>query len=678
MRWLSALFNQMRDYMNGKRDEFILALIVFLGLCVYAQSFAADFILDDYPAILDNPFIKHLNFVQLWQYDPSRFLTNVTFSINYFIGGFHVFGWHLVNFVLHGLSSGLVYKITLRIFQAPRLSHHIPRQTQINLAFVTALIFLLHPIQTQAVIYIVQRAMLLSTFFYLTAFYFYIQARLTQNFKFYFYAVMAGYLAMLSKPLAMTLPLVVVVYELCFWGMDKAIDRKRRLVYFLLSLMIWITPVVLLGIPKLTVLAAQGYQAAPPVSQWMTRLSLIPEYLRLVFFPIGQNLDYDYPVITQSWQTALRLTAITIFLIGTVVRALWRREKIIAFGIVWFFVTLSLVIIFPLQDFIFEHWLYLSAYGFALCFTMTIYRLIPSEKFIFIIFCSLLGAYSFGTYQRVLIWSDPIRLMQDTVVKSPRKARVYNNLGWEFLKRGKREAAKIEFQKALTLDADYFIAKNNLAFLFYEENNLPGAQRLLESLVMEYPFYADAQINLGYVYQRLGKSSEAFVYFQKALQNNPHSSAAYIALGNIYQEHADLVNAKAVFQRAAWLKPENAMIYYNLGNLYLKEGNFYEALLHYDRAVRIQPHLAQAHINAGGIYFYLGDYKSALDYFQKAVHYNPNLPQGYFNLANTLYALGNVEQSKEAVKKAAVLYEQQGQTAIAERIQAKLKVFEPY
>lgn len=667
----------MRDYVNSKRDEFIFALIIFLGLVVYSQSFTASFILDDYPAIVDNPFIKHLDFLQIWQYDPSRFLTNVTFSINYFVGRFNVFGWHVVNFAIHGLSSGLVYQLTLRIFETPRLNKSIPVQDRRNLAFVTALIFLLHPIQTQTVIYTVQRATLLSTFFYLAALFFYIRARSTQNFKFYLYAIMAGYLAILSKPLAVTLPVIIAVYEVLFFGIDKNIDRKRCLSYFLLSLMILIVPLLLLGMSKLIFLASQGYEAASAASQWLTRLSLIPVYLRLLFLPVRQNLDYDYPVLAHAWDAPVLMALGVIFLIWTVSARLFDDEKIAVFGIIWFFVTLSPVIIFPLKDFIFEHWLYLSVYGFALFFVTAVHRWISSPRIVLIIFCGFLGIYSFLTYQRSLVWKDPVRLMSDVVQKSPYKARARNNLGWEFFKQGNRKAAKMEFQKALVLDPNYAIAKSNLAFLYYEENKLKEAQYLLEPLVREYPFYVDAQINLGYVYQRLGKSGEAFDCYQKALQSNPHSAAAYIAVGNMYQDAGDLVNAKIALQRAAWLKPENAMIYYNLGNVYLKENNFYEALLQYDHAVKSEPNLAEAYINAGNIYFYFGDYKSASDYFQKAVRYAPALPQGHYNLANALYALGNVGESKVAVQKAAALYEQQGQTAMAERIKAKLKALEP-
>ena len=251
------MVNHIVSFVRGKREQLVFALIIFFGLAAYGSSFTVDFILDDYPSIVDNPFIKHLNIFVLWQHDPSRFLTQVTFAVNYWMGGLNVAGWHAVNFALHCASAFLVYLLTLQIFQTPK-GRYVPERDQPKLAVATTLIFLLHPIQTQAVIYIVQRAVLLAAFFYFAALYFYVRARLTGVAQFYIYSLIAAYLAMLSKPLAATLPVMIAVYDIFFFGIDKVIDQRRCWVYFFLSLTILIIPLGLLGLPQLTFLAVTG------------------------------------------------------------------------------------------------------------------------------------------------------------------------------------------------------------------------------------------------------------------------------------------------------------------------------------------------------------------------------------------------------------------------------------
>ncbi len=671
---MSKIIEDIKQFSQDKRDSIFFALILFLGLLVYSPSLFADFVFDDYSAIVENPFIRIFNLRDLWRYDPSRFLTNLTFGINYLLGGVNVVGWHLVNIILHAVAAFLTYRLMKLTFETPLMKKSVLQPQAEKMAVTGALLFLLHPIQTQAVIYIVQRSTLLATVFYLAALIYYLWARLEGKGSFYIKAVGWGYLAMLSKPLSLTLPLIIVVYEFCFFEIEKKLDIRRAVAFSFLSLILIIIPFGLLGFSNLNQLVLEGHQHISWIVRLTTQPNVLLTYIRLLFFPVHLNLDYDYPAV-YSLLNFHSLAALLMIggILGIAVHA-FKKERLVTFGILWFFLTLLPVIIFPLEDIIFEHWLYLPSYGFVLVVVTSVFQLNFRRKMRNAIIAGILGGLTLLTCQRIFVWKDPIVLMQDGVKKSPRKPRAHNNLGFAYLRKGQYEKAEASFKKAIDLNPEYIVAQNNLASVYYEQNRLPEAKDIFERLVKFYPEYLDPYLNLAFIYQYLGEEEKSYRYFAFILERQPFNSAAHIGLGNIYQKNRRFLKAKAEFQRAIWLKPDNASAYYNLGNVYLEEGNFYEALLHYDRAVKVNPQLADAYINSGNIYYYFQDYKPAIEQYQKAIQYRPQLPEAHFNLANALHATGAIEDSRQAAQKAAALYRERGQIETAERIEKKLQL----
>lgn len=657
---------------KDKREALVLTLFIFLAFLAYHKSFSARFIYDDYKSIVDNPFIRHLDPASLWSYDPSRFLTNFIFALNYAFGGLHPTGWHVVNLLLHIGCAFLLYRFVLLLLQMPNLKKEIVERDRFLFALSIGLIFLLHPIQTQAVIYVVQRATLLCTLFIVSSLFLYLRARLTESYHLYLWAIVLAYLGMVTKPLTMILPLLITVVEICGFGIDKKINPRYLFIYLLLCVPLLVIPFVLLGLKTMMSLAQVGYQVASWSQHLLTQMNVLLMYWRLLLIPVYQNLDYDFPIAQSLFEfpTILSFLVIVCFLILTL--RLFSQYRLLGLGVMWFFIALGQVIIFPLGDIIFEHWLYLPMFGFALGFSAVVYKILRSNEKFAMTMAVIVFIMLILTYQRATVWGDEIALLKDAVLKSPRKARVHNNLGVAYFNRGELEEAGKSFRTAVDLNPDYSIAYNNLALVYLEQRRFADVKQILERLIRLYPVYPDPYVNLANMYQKLGDDDNALKYFDLGWQRDPYNAAIYTGLGNIYQNKKSFVRAREAYQRAIWLKPESPLAFYNLGNVYFKEGNFFEALQYYEKALKIQPHLLEAYVNAGNIYFYFGDFKAAIEEYRKAVTQNTNLPEAYYNLANALYETGAVQESKEHIRKAIVLYEQQGEQGQADRLKQKL------
>ncbi len=670
-------FNSMRSFLSWsdhKRGAPVFALIAVVGLIIYGRSLWSDFVFDDYTTIVNNPFIKRPDLLALWRYDPSRFLTNLTFTFNYSFFGLDCFSWHAVNLLLHIGTSFLLYGFLRQCLRLPKLANAISQERGSFFALAAALIFLVHPVQSEAVIYTVHRSTLLCTFFILAGLSLYGRGRLENSAHFLKAAVVVSFLGMMTKPLFMVFPLLVVLLEVYGFGIDRRLDLRRAAYFFLICLPLLVIPLGLLGLSKLSLLAYSGYQSASWAERLITQFNVIVTYIRLLFIPFGQNLDYDYPLARTLFSFP---TLLSFFLVaGLIVFALFSKRPWMSLSILWFFVSLLPVVIFPLNDLIFEHWLYLPMAGFAFLAGYFLNRFFSRGKAL-AVFTALAAVFAILTFQRGTLWADKTALLEDTLAKSPGKARVHNNVGLVYLGQGRKEEAQKAFEQAIALDPEYFAAYNNLGLVYLDTDRIRESRDILEKTVALYPDYADAHINLGQVYERLNEERKALEHLDRGLERNPFHPSIYVTMGNIYQKKREFVRAREAYQKAIWLKPEDALAFYNLGNVYFKEGNFFEALQAYDKARALQPGLEEAYVNSGNIYFYFGDYPAAIEEYRKAVAKGTELPEAYFNLANALHATGAVEESKAHIQKAIALYEQQGKAQQAAQIRKKLEELGP-
>ncbi|MFA5059166.1 MAG: tetratricopeptide repeat protein [Candidatus Omnitrophota bacterium] len=663
------------EYFSGaRRFRTAFWIIVVSAFAAYSRSFWGDFQFDDHAVIVDNPLIKNLDLPALWEYDRSRFLTNLTFLATYLAFKLNVFGWHLVNLLIHIMTSFFVFLFSFQIFQMPRIKNAWDEDSSFLISLFTALIFLLHPIQTQAVTYIVQRSTVLAGFFYVATLYFFFKGKIERNFKLYLWAIVFCFLGMLSKPIIATLPLVVILVQLCFFKDDEPDTGWRERVTFLCFVLPMLAiPLFLFGMGKLTTLVTQSYLNIPQPSYLFTQFNVMMKYLQLLFVPIGQNLDYDFRIVHNIFEFPTYLSLAGIFLLIFIATTSFNKRPLVSFGIFIFFIALLPdSSIFPLADVINEHRVYLSCFGFAILLCTILHKFFKDKKAYIGVMVAVVAVFSVLTYVRNDLWSNGLRFMQDVVAKSPQKSRPHNNLGYFYFSKGKFQEAQAEYLKALSLDPDYFTARYNLAMVYLETGNIREAEKLLLNLAGQYPDHSSVCLGLGLVAQKKGDFDAAMDSFNRAISLDKFNASAYAGLGNLYSDAKRTGEAKSALQESLRLDPQNPFAHYNLGNIYFTESNFYEALMSYQQAIQLKPDLADALNNLGNVFFYFGDFQKSIENYEKAISHDPSLAQAYFNLANALYESGRLEESRESARQAVKLYRAQGQTKKAEAIEEKL------
>ncbi|TAL27407.1 MAG: hypothetical protein EPN94_01580 [Nitrospirae bacterium] len=377
-----------------------IIVIAFFTFLAYSNSFDSAFHFDDYSSIITHPYIKSINNIPYFFYyngSPliSRPVTMATFAVNFAIGGLDPFSYHVMNFFIHLANAILVY--ILLIFTLRNRS-----AKWMNISLLAALMFAVHPIQTQAVVYIVQRAEILSAFFYLLALVLFVKASLnkveakvkiksssTSTLTFYSLSILSSVLAMGSKEIAGTLPVVILLYDFFFLsgGDIKALSRRWpvHLLFFLTLLPL----MYFMGVSLITSFISTDAVQLPPTSiidpetssisrqeYFLTQFRVIWTYIKLLILPINQNLDYNYGLsrgLLAPLTTLFGVIGITA-LFGLAV-FLFKRQKVISFFILWFFLILaptSSVAVLP--DVIFEHRMYLPSLGYFVIFAFGAFR----------------------------------------------------------------------------------------------------------------------------------------------------------------------------------------------------------------------------------------------------------------------------------------------------------------
>ena len=384
---------------------FSILSIIILGIIIYSNTFDASWHFDDHTAIVENYGIRNLKGTIFS--GGSRWIGFISFALNYHFGKLDVFGYHLVNICIHLISAILVYFLVLLSFKTPCLKDNKISHYAASISLASGLIFVAHPIQTQAVTYIVQRFTSLATLFYLLSLVLFIKARLQNqeggsffspsHLACYLGSLLAAYLAMKTKEITITLPAIILLYEFSFFSPSlRALARKLPylipllLTFFIIPFsrygigLLGISGGTFMGIAEVGDVIGDATQETATISRTdylLTQSNVIVTYIRLLFFPVNQNLDYDYPVSRTlfafpTFFSFLFLTLIVIFAVW-----IFKKSRLISFGIFWFFITLSVESsIIPIRDVIFEHRVYLPSVGFVIFLTVAIYQMMEQIK----------------------------------------------------------------------------------------------------------------------------------------------------------------------------------------------------------------------------------------------------------------------------------------------------------
>ncbi len=625
----------MKEFFNYRITHIFLVLAI--GLIAYANSMNGPFVIDDTRNIVENPLVRDLNYfinlseaktvchnadshITLYTAFKSRYIGYLSFALNYFLHGLEVKGYHIINIIVHLSNALLVYFLVLLTFSTPFLVS-LSHRYSADAALFTALIFVAHPLQTQAVTYIVQRFASLTTVFYLLSIVFYVRWRLgkagikefgkergrvvKRPFS-YLLSLLCVIAAMKTKEIAFTLPLIIMLYEFVFFELDFKKNFVWLIPYLLTLLVI---PLTLFVIDPPAGSAETKMRVATDISRadyLMTEFRVIVTYIRLLFLPVNQRFWYYYPIYNNFFDPNVFFSFLFIIFAAGASFFLFLRYRFshpylraIFFGIFFFFIALSVESgIVPIADVIFEHRVYLPSSGFFIAFTVVVFS-IGRRKEVVVCLSSIILILTLLTIQRNKVWSSEISLWEYEVSLNPYDGKLHNDLGNAYLREGRVDEAIKELKEAIRLDPEHVDAYYNLGSLYASQGMAKEAFREFGFAIEIKPDHFKSHQNLGVLLMRSGRLEEAATEFRLALafkDNNPEP-----------------------FKKS----PNIALIHYNLGVVLKKLNRFDEAVREFQTALSIHPDHAKSHYSLGTAYALLQRYDEAIFEIEEALRLAP-------------------------------------------------------
>jgi len=502
----------------------------------------------------------------------GRPILSLSFALNYAFGKYNVWGYHLVNLAIHILAALALYGIVRRTLLTGRLKEKFaPHSTAI--AWITAAIWLVHPIQTESVTYIVQRAESLMGLFYLLTVYSAIRAMQPEYSRLWLIlSVVFCALGMATKEVMVTAPLMVLLYDRAFMATAFTAAVKKRWPLYLGLAATWIVlAVVMTSAPRSDTV---GFSVdIKPFDYAMNQCLSLVQYLKLCLWPRPLCLYYCWPVI-RVWGLILpSLLMIAVMVAVT----LWGFVRNLAWSypLVWFFTILAPTSSFvPIADIIFEHRVYLSLAGLVIIAVTLGWLLLElitkqinlgkTKSWLGLgIATAAIVAMTTGTIYRNRDYQNGLSIWQSVVKAAPSSYKGHYNLGNQFKKQGEIDEAIKCYLKALKIKPDY----------------------------------VNGHLGLGNILKSQGRFKEAADHYRQILLKDPNHTEANFNLGVTSHLQGRLDRAVDYYRRAIELKPDYVGVHSNLGAALLSQGNFDEAVSHFNSALKIDPNNAGANNN---------------------------------------------------------------------------------
>lgn len=626
------------------------SLILFIGLGVYAQTFGFDFVFDDHLFIVTNPFIKDFAALSTVfdSFPATRLLGMYSFALNYYLGQLNPSGYHIFNFAVHmtatmmvWLSAGLMFTLARAISPAKPAHDRLTDGTCRELPFLTALLFLVHPCQTQAVTYITQRYESMAAVFYLGAVYCYLRARIEapgrRKWLLFAGSAVSAVLGIMTKETALTIPVAILGAEWILVGPYRSLGKPNDVAIRTRwgSKPLWPYGVVICVSVAFYVLFTRLLQSGLRVflstvesashdgdvftfpTYFLTQLRVFLTFLRLFVFPAGQNLDHDFPMSTGLMSppsTILGLAVISIFVWGAI--RLRRSYPLVSFGLAWMLVTFSINIA-PRQNAIFEHKMYLISFGCFLAFTSALEVILKDRRRALIFLSGIIVIMAVASYNRNQVWRNEWALWQDIYQKSPNKSRVNANLGRIYADQGRYDDAFVHLTKAIELRPDDVVSR----------------------------------LNRGLLSHQAGRDAEALKDINAAITIDPHNVILWEARAQIHMDQSNDTAAFHDLDKAVELKPGYHESYIKRATLWMRHNQMAKAMEDLNTALRIAPREYGALVNRGAVHYWAGRYDLALEDFRLAHRISPGILT-YKNLAQCWLALGRNLEALESLKEA--------------------------
>ena len=656
------------------------AVIVVGILAAYHNSFSGPFVFDDEPAILDNPTIRHL--WPIWTtLAPPRDLTvtgrplaNLTLAINYALSGTNPWSYHAFNLLTHLLATLTLFGVVRRTLQLHAAQATGRNQAVQNggrlgrppppvpclaagseagqpldptlLALAIALLWGLHPLQTEAVTYVIQRVESLMGLFFLVTLYCFIRSvdaprpRLWQG-----GAIAACLSGATTKEVIALAPVLVLLYDRAFIAGSLAAAWRQRWRLHLALAASWVLLAGCLATTGWNRNGSSGFDiGVHPFAYWLTQFEAVARYLWLSLWP--HPLVFEYGSFwAHGFTAAIPYAILVIPLAVATLVALWRRP-VLGFLGGWFFGILAPTSIMPGRiQMIVEHRMYLPLAALIALFAVGVATHFGRRGVVALFV--LAGGLGWLTASRNTIYRSARSLWTETAARRPANDRAHNNLANALVDDGEIAAAITHYETALRLNPKYPEAHSNLGNALLKAGRVADSiAECLAALRLE-PNYPKAHNNLGNALLEAGRIPEAIEHYRTALRYRPDDAKTHYNLGNAWLRARRFPEAIAEYALALSIQPRDAEARYNLGNAFLLADHVREAVAQYQLALQLKPGYLDAHTNLGNAFLQLDRTEEAIEQFAAVLQARPGNAESHNNLGAALFHAGRIAAARK-------------------------------
>lgn len=614
----------------------VALLLALAGTAAYWNALHTPFHFDDVDHLCDNPALRQWSTFN--EVVPMRPVLGATLIANYQLGQLDVVGYHAVNVAIHVLAGVLLWALVLHTLRTPRLAPTWGAAAG-GLSVVLALLWVLHPLQTQAVTYVIQRGEALASLFYLLALY--AAARAAQSPRagwWWGLVVVASLLSVFSKQIGFSIPFTIALY---YWVFYPATRWQERLLWWLPAVVAWL----LLGLWLARAAAAEensvgSHLAFGPLAYAITQAPVLTRYLQLSVFPLHQSLDYSWTVIPLA--TAAPYLLAWLALGGATLWGLWRRAAW-SFPAGAFFLILAPTSSFlPIADVIEEHRMYLALAcvlsGLVLGLGWLSQRALPARPALLVAVVGVAAALGLGwlTHQRNKVYVSDEALWGNALQVTPHNPRAFCNYGSALLAQDRLPEAIAAERAALAINPDYPEALGNLGSALMKQGHYEEACRELEHARRAMPTSALAARLHATCLLKLDRPAESLAAAQAALQLRPAFPEAMTVLAESEFRLNRPKDAVAHFEQALRMATSDFSTHNNYGCALLDLGQVDDAMQQFSTARSLAPKAPDSYLNMGSVFVRQGQYEAAEARFREALALAPGSLEAHISLATCL------------------------------------------
>lgn len=656
------------------------AVIATSVLLAYSNSYSGPFVLDDLATIVESPSIR-----RLWPIQPVIFnagvsttgrpLVNLSFALNYAFGGLNVVAYHVTNAVIHVLAALALFGVVRRTCRLPGVSSHLSRHAT-PIAMFCALIWGLHPLQTESVTYIVQRAESLAGLFYFLTLYCAIRAASSERPVWWaagsFFSCLCG---VASKEIAVSAPLAVVVYDWAFSGnsIRTLLVRRWRLYAALFSTWIPLAFLVSLGREQT---AGFGYG----IGSWdyaMTQFGAIVRYLHLAFWPDALVLDYGASVARNPRDIVPAAILVGLLASGTI--GAFRALPWVTFlGFIFFAVLSPSSSFIPLAtQTIAEHRMYVPLAPVVIIAVLGIWQigrwvakvlapLRAAASTEWLAPCLLLSVISISlgtlTYFRNFEYQDHDRLWMTNIRRCPSSLRPYIQMAKDFLAkdpgraipwfdRGIKAYELVRRRNGITNVVDFHLAViySGRGTALTNLGKFDLALTDFDQALKRAPSLATAHFYRGLVLGQLERNDEALASLTKAIRLETTSQQLFVRASILSKTHR-YDEAIADLNKAITMDPNNPYYLQSRGRCLLASGRYEDCLSDYSQAIRLNPDLVKSYHGRAAAYAAMNRHSDAIEDLSQVLNLSPDSADAHRDRAKSLLAVGRIEEAQQDLR----------------------------